>query len=106
MLGGIVERAGDSWLIDDLLVGFKYIANVLKTLEEEGQYQHVKSSPDSLVLAAEESHGVMMVPIIRDKDAAPACSRQQVTGCALPVPQCSGLGQLKPGISPASYTYR
>src|SRR5712664_1520817 len=73
MLGGIVARAGDSWLIDDLLVGFKYIANVLKTLEEEGQYQHVKSSPDSLVLAAEESHGVMMVPIIRDKDAAPAC---------------------------------
>ena len=31
------------------------------------------ASPQQLVLAAEESHGVIVVPTIRDKDATPAC---------------------------------
>jgi phosphoglucomutase/phosphomannomutase len=73
ILGKIVEKAGGSQIIDDLLVGFKYVANVLKTLEREGRYRHVTASPSQLVLAAEESHGVIVVPTIRDKDATPAC---------------------------------
>jgi phosphoglucomutase len=73
VLGKIVEKAGASWLVDDLLVGFKYVADVLKTLEMDGRYKHVCCSPQQLVLAAEESHGVSMIPTIRDKDSTPAC---------------------------------
>ena len=73
LLGKVVAEAGDSWLIDDLLVGFKYVADVLKTLERTGRYKDIACSPEDLVLAAEESHGVVMAPGIRDKDATPAC---------------------------------
>jgi phosphoglucomutase len=73
ILGKIVEQAGASWLVDDLLVGFKYVADVLKALETHGRYKHVCCSPQQLVLAAEESHGVSMIPTIRDKDSTPAC---------------------------------
>jgi len=73
ILGRIVAEAGNSWLIDDLLVGFKYVADVLKTLEREGRYGDIACTPGDLVLAAEESHGVVVVPEIRDKDATPAC---------------------------------
>ncbi len=73
ILGKIVEAAGDSWLIDDLLVGFKYVAAVLKTLESGKPWGGVDCSPADLVLAAEESHGIVMLPNIRDKDATPAC---------------------------------
>jgi hypothetical protein len=68
-----VEEAGDSLLIDDLLVGFKYVADVLKRLEQGETVRGVRCSTDRLVLAAEESHGVIMLPGIRDKDASPAC---------------------------------
>ncbi|MEM7352976.1 MAG: hypothetical protein AAF657_19420 [Acidobacteriota bacterium] len=73
ILGMIVEKAGDSWIIDDLLVGFKYVAAVLKTLEAGKPWGEVGCKPEDLVLAAEESHGVVMLPTIRDKDATPAC---------------------------------
>ena len=73
ILGRIVEKAGGSQIVDDLLVGFKYVADVLKSLERIGRYGQVVARPRDLVLAAEESHGVIMVPTIRDKDAAPAC---------------------------------
>ncbi len=73
ILRKVVEKAGDSFLIDDLLVGFKYVADVLKRLESEGQYKGVRCTPDQLVLATEESHGVILIPSIRDKDATPAC---------------------------------
>jgi len=73
ILAKIVEKAGESWLVDDLLVGFKYVAEVLKKLETEGCYKQICCFPEQLVLAAEESHGVLLVPTIRDKDATPAC---------------------------------
>jgi phosphomannomutase len=41
ILSNIVEKAGASWLVDDLLVGFKYVADVLKALETDGRYKHV-----------------------------------------------------------------
>lgn len=73
LLGKIVEKSPGSMIIDDLLVGFKYVADVLKQLERTGRYRDIVSSPEQLVLAAEESHGVIVVPSIRDKDATPAC---------------------------------
>ncbi|MGH0032335.1 MAG: hypothetical protein ACQGVC_21285 [Myxococcota bacterium] len=73
MLGRVVEEAGDSVVIDDLLVGFKYVADVLKRLDRGEDYRGVRVPTDRLVLAAEESHGVIMLPGIRDKDASPAC---------------------------------
>jgi phosphoglucomutase/phosphomannomutase len=73
ILGRIVEEAGDSCIIDDLLVGFKYVADVLKRFERGESYRGVRCAAGRLVLAAEESHGVIMLPGIRDKDATPAC---------------------------------
>jgi phosphomannomutase len=73
ILGRIVEEAGDSFIVDDLLVGFKYVADVLKRFERGESYRGVRCAADRLVLAAEESHGVIMLPGIRDKDASPAC---------------------------------
>lgn len=73
ILGRIAELAGDSPLLDDLLVGFKYVADVLKRLGRGETVRGVRCAPERLVLAAEESHGVIMIPSIRDKDAAPAC---------------------------------
>ncbi|NUM34006.1 MAG: phospho-sugar mutase [Candidatus Brocadiae bacterium] len=72
IIGKIVEKRGGSWIVDDLLVGFKHMAHVLKTLAKEGKYKHVQCSPDDLVLATEESHGVLLVPSIKDKDSVPA----------------------------------
>ncbi len=73
LLGKIVAQAGDSWIVDDLLVGFKYVAAVLKALDRTGTYHDVQCGPEQLVLAVEESHGGMLIPYIKDKDAAPAC---------------------------------
>ncbi len=73
MLGKIVEVAGDSWIVDDLLVGFKYVADVLKKLKSAGQFRDIMATPGDMVLAAEESHGISMAPNIPDKDSAPAC---------------------------------
>jgi phosphoglucomutase len=73
LLGRIVAAAGDSDIIDDLLVGFKYVADVLKRLGRDGVYRDVRRRPDELVIAAEESHGVIGLPHILDKDSTPAC---------------------------------
>ena len=78
LVGAIVRKAGESWLVDDLLVGFKYIADVLKELgmppsRRNPRYADIPCGPEQLVIAVEESHGAMMAPSIRDKDAAPAC---------------------------------
>jgi phosphoglucomutase/phosphomannomutase len=71
LLRRIAEAAG-SQIVDDLLVGFKYVAKVIVALEEEGRYGEVTGKGDDVVFAAEESHGLMLNPGIRDKDAAPA----------------------------------
>jgi phosphoglucomutase len=73
LIGKIVAARGESEVIDDLLVGFKYVADVLKRLGREGAYRQVRRRPEELVLAAEESHGVIFLPHILDKDATPAC---------------------------------
>lgn len=59
-------------VVGDLLVGFKYIAAVLGSLERTGRFRDVTASLDDFILAAEESHGFMLTPQVRDKDAAGA----------------------------------
>jgi phosphoglucomutase/phosphomannomutase len=59
-------------VIDDLLVGFKYVADVLAQLEQSGAYEDVRGTPEDFVIATEESHGVLVTPQIRDKDAGGA----------------------------------
>jgi phosphoglucomutase/phosphomannomutase len=65
-----VARHGGAQVIDDLLVGFKYVAEVIDRLEHDGRYRDLVASRDDFVGAVEESHGVLLTPDIRDKDAA------------------------------------
>lgn len=73
LLGKIVQKSPGSLIMDDLLVGFKHMAEVLKRLRAEGRYRHITCSDQQLVLAVEEAHGVIIEPGILDKDATPAC---------------------------------
>jgi phosphoglucomutase/phosphomannomutase len=67
-----IARHFGAQVVDDLLVGFKYIADVLWQLERDGAYGDVRGSPEDFVIATEESHGVLVTPHIRDKDAGGA----------------------------------
>jgi phosphoglucomutase/phosphomannomutase len=51
--------------IGNLLVGFKYIGNIMNQLEQEGKM-------DDFILGTEESHGFLIGNYARDKDAAGA----------------------------------
>jgi phosphoglucomutase/phosphomannomutase len=62
----------DGILIGDLLVGFKYHANVLDCLEQHGHFGLVPAALSDFVIGVEESHGILVTPEIRDKDAAGA----------------------------------
>jgi phosphoglucomutase/phosphomannomutase len=68
-IGRIARRFGVQ-IIDDLLVGFKYHADVLNQLETSGKYADITGQPIDLVVASEESHGALITPEIRDKDSA------------------------------------
>lgn len=59
-------------IVNNLLVGFKYHADVLKQLEDTGRFEDITGTPQDLVLASEESHGIMAMPEVRDKDSAVA----------------------------------
>jgi phosphoglucomutase/phosphomannomutase len=59
-------------VVDNLLVGFKYIADVLWQLERDGAYEDVRGTPEDFVIGVEESHGILVTPQIRDKDAGAA----------------------------------
>ncbi len=76
LLRPITEQCGGN-LIGDLLVGFKYHGNVLSQLEQQGRFQHanmptVEGGLDNFVIGVEESHGILVTPEVRDKDAAGA----------------------------------
>ncbi len=58
--------------VSDLPIGFKYIADVLKRIEDDGVYDHVRGTADDFVVGIEESHGYLVLESIRDKDAAGA----------------------------------
>ncbi len=67
-----IARHFKAQVVENLLVGFKYIADVLWHLEEEGAYEDVRGTPEDFVIACEESHGILVTPRIRDKDAGGA----------------------------------
>lgn len=73
---GIMTRlaaAYEARIIGDLLVGFKYIGDILRQIEETGGYQGEAYSLEDFLFGTEESHGYLVTPAIRDKDAAGAC---------------------------------
>jgi phosphoglucomutase len=59
-------------IVNNLLVGFKYHADVVWQLESTGRYEDVTGTPEDMILAAEESHGIMAMSGVRDKDSAAA----------------------------------
>ena len=69
LVSRIAESHG-STVVDHLLVGFKYIGEALFMLERKGKFLHVEGDPECLAAGVEESHGVLVTPEIRDKDAA------------------------------------
>jgi phosphoglucomutase/phosphomannomutase len=67
-----IGRHFGAQVIDNLLVGFKYVAEVLYQLEQNGAYEDATGSPEDFLIATEESHGILLTPQIRDKDAGAA----------------------------------
>jgi len=67
-----IARSYGCTVVSRLLVGFKYMADVLASLERTGEWEELRARPESFVLGAEESHGVLLTPAIRDKDAGGA----------------------------------
>jgi phosphoglucomutase/phosphomannomutase len=65
-----IARHFKAQVVEDLLVGFKYIADVLWHLEQDGAYEDIRGTPEDFVIGCEESHGILVTPRIRDKDAA------------------------------------
>lgn len=62
----------DGVVIGDLLVGFKYVGDILGQIEKTGRFRNIEASLDDFIIGTEESHGLLMTPEIRDKDAAGA----------------------------------
>lgn len=56
--------------VGDLLVGFKYIGEVIRSIEETGRYGNLEGEYAGFLLGVEESHGLLITPEMRDKDAA------------------------------------
>jgi len=67
-----VARHFGAQVVNNLLVGFKYMADVLWQLEQHGTYEDIRGTPEDFLIGTEESHGVMLMPQLRDKDAAAA----------------------------------
>jgi phosphomannomutase len=65
-----LARARGARVIDHLLVGFKYIGEVLRQLEVDGHAEGRDGTTDDFLVGVEESHGVLVTPAMRDKDAA------------------------------------
>lgn len=65
-----IARHFGAQLVDNLLVGCKYIGDVMWHLEKNGSFEDVSGNPSDVVLGCEESHGYLLTPEIRDKDAA------------------------------------
>jgi phosphoglucomutase/phosphomannomutase len=69
---GRIARHFNAQIVENLLVGFKYIAEVLHQLETAGRYEDVTGTPTDFVLGCEESHGLQTTADLRDKDAGGA----------------------------------
>lgn len=70
---GRLFRSRGARCLDTLPTGFKYIAAVLKAIDEAGNYQGTfHACPAGFLLGTEESHGYLVTGSVRDKDAAGA----------------------------------
>lgn len=67
---GRVARHHGARVVDHLMVGFKYIGEALAIAEEEGAFAGESFTLAEFALGAEESHGLLLTPALRDKDAA------------------------------------
>ena len=67
---GRIGRHFGAQVVEDLLVGFKYHADVLAQLDATGQYGDVRGTAADFVIATEESHGILATDDLRDKDSA------------------------------------
>lgn len=67
----VAKRHG-ARVVSDLMVGFKYIGDGLRQLDENGSFAGLDGSVADFVLGVEESHGVLITAAMRDKDAAGA----------------------------------
>ena len=67
---GRIGRHFGAQVVEDLLVGFKYHADVLAQLDATGQYGDIRGTPADFVIATEESHGILATDYLRDKDSA------------------------------------
>jgi phosphoglucomutase len=65
-----IARHFNAQVIADLLVGFKYHADVLKQLETTGQFGDIVARTSDFVIGTEESHGILATEHLRDKDSA------------------------------------
>ncbi len=65
----IAESQG-AQVVDDLLVGFKYIGEAMYLLERKNRFRHHEGTLDRFAVGVEESHGVLVHSALRDKDAA------------------------------------
>lgn len=83
VLIGRVARAAGAAVVDDLLVGFKYVAEGLRRLEQEGSWRGWSRDAVEFAVGAEESHGVLVTDRIRDKDAAGGAVWLAVLGAEL-----------------------
>jgi len=69
LLRRMAEAAGVR-CVGHLLVGFKYIGDVIAEIRNHGHWHDLKADEDNFICGMEESHGVLTTPAIRDKDAA------------------------------------
>jgi phosphoglucomutase len=69
VLRAIASLGSGVEVTDDLMIGFKFIGQLLDLMERPAAAQ-AAAAPPGLVLAAEESHGYLTTTDLRDKDAA------------------------------------
>lgn len=67
-----IARHFKAQVVDNLLVGFKYIAELIWQLEQNGKYEEVEGTPEDYILGCEESHGYLVTSGMRDKDSGGA----------------------------------
>ena len=76
-----IARRYGCQVIGDLMVGFKYMGDVMGHLERSGRFptdddlkdrDSIEGTIDDFVFTTEESHGYLLTPHIRDKDACGA----------------------------------
>jgi phosphoglucomutase len=65
-----IAQANGVQMLGNLLVGFKYVGEVLDAIADDGRCGDLRGTPDDFLLAMEESNGVLVTPELRDKDAA------------------------------------